>query len=161
MSAAVQRASSSALTHGGPSRASRSLHARSSSPRDRLRVRCWGPARPDRDERQVDVGGHRRRQLDLGLLGGLLQALQRDRVVAQLDPVLDPELLGQELDDDPIEVVAAEHRVTRGRQDLEDAVLDRQDRDVEGAAAEVVDRDALGVLARSRSRRPGRPRSAR
>ena len=40
-----------------------------------------------------------------------------------------------------VEVVAAEMRVAVGRQDLEDPVLDAQDRDVEGAAAEVVDGD--------------------
>ena len=44
-----------------------------------------------------------------------------------------------------IDVVAAEMRVAVGRQHLEHAVLDAQNRDVEGAAAEVVDGDDAGV----------------
>jgi len=37
-----------------------------------------------------------------------------------------------------VDIVAAEMRVTIGREHLKDAVLDAQDRNVEGAAAEVV-----------------------
>ena len=44
-----------------------------------------------------------------------------------------------------VDVVAAEMRVAVGRQHLEHAVLDAQDRDVERAAAEVVDGDDAGV----------------
>ena len=44
-----------------------------------------------------------------------------------------------------VDVVAAEVRVAVGRQHLEHAVLDAQDRDVERAAAEVVDGDEAGV----------------
>ena len=44
-----------------------------------------------------------------------------------------------------IDVVAAEMRVAVGRQHLEDAVLDLENRDVERAAAEVVDRDRAAV----------------
>ena len=52
-----------------------------------------------RDERQVDLGLHRRRQLDLRLLGGLLQALQRELVLAQVDALLLFELVGEVVDD--------------------------------------------------------------
>jgi hypothetical protein len=52
-----------------------------------------------RDERQVDLGLVRGRQLDLGLLGRLLQALQRQLVLAQIDALLLLELVGQVVDD--------------------------------------------------------------
>ena len=66
----------------------------------------------------------------------------------------------EQLGEARVEVVAAEPRVAAGRQHLEDAALELQDRDVEGAAAEVVDRDgALGVLVEPVGER--RPRSAR
>ncbi len=48
-------------------------------------------------------------------------------------------------DQQQVDVVAAEMRVAVGRQHLEHAVLDAEDRDVEGAAAEVVDGDEAGV----------------
>src|SRR5207247_1438760 len=44
-------------------------------------------------------------------------------------------------DDRAVEVVAAEVRITVGREHLEDAVLHAQDRDVERPAPEVVDGD--------------------
>ena len=56
-----------------------------------------------------------------------------------------------------VEVVAAEPRVAVGRQHLEDAAAELQDRDVEGAAAEVVDGDdALGALVEAVGERGGR-----
>jgi ribosomal protein L12E/L44/L45/RPP1/RPP2 len=53
------------------------------------------------------------------------------------------ELCDQPLDDQVVDVVAAEVGVAVGRDDLHDVVADLEDRDVEGAAAEVVDRDDL------------------
>jgi hypothetical protein len=54
----------------------------------------------------------------------------------------------QPVDDAAIEVLAAEEGVAGGRDDLEHAVADLEDRDVERAAAEIVDRDpTLEVLA--------------
>ena len=98
------------------------------------------------DERQVDVGRHRRRQLDLRALGRFFEPLQRDRVGAQVDAVLALELVGEQVDDHAIEVIAAERRVAVRREHLEHAVLDREDRDVERAAAEIEHGDALVVL---------------
>jgi len=40
------------------------------------------------DEGQVDFGLRRRAQLDLGLLGGFLQPLQRELVLAEVDALL-------------------------------------------------------------------------
>jgi hypothetical protein len=54
--------------------------------------------------------------------------------------------ISQVVDDRLVEVVAAEVRVAVGREHLEDAVADIEDRDVEGAAAEVEDRDLLALL---------------
>ena len=95
------------------------------------------------DVGQVDRGGGRRRQLDLGLLGGLAQTLHRHLVGGQVDAVLAAEGLDQVVDDPLVPVVAAEVVVTGGRLDLDDALGELQDRHVERAAAEVEDQDGL------------------
>jgi len=99
-----------------------------------------------RDEGQVELGLRRGRQLDLGLLGRFLQALQRQLVGAQVDALLLLELGRQILDQAHVEVLAAEEGVAVSRLHLEHAVADLEDRDVEGAAAEIVDRDGAGLL---------------
>ena len=86
------------------------------------------------------------RQLDLRLLGRLLEALQGLGVLREVDPLVLLELGQQPLDDALVEVVAAEVRVAVRRLDLEDALAELEDRDVERAAAEVVDGDLLVVL---------------
>src|SRR5262249_17113699 len=93
-----------------------------------------------------DAGLRGRGQLDLRLLGRLLEALQRELVAAQIDTLLLLELVRQVVDQAPVEVLAAEERVAVGRLHLEHAVADLEDRDVEGAAAEVIDRDGAGLL---------------
>ena len=50
------------------------------------------------------------------------------------------------LDQQAVDVIAAETGVAVGREHLEDAVLDPEDRDVEGSAAKVVDSDQAGVM---------------
>jgi len=57
--------------------------------------------------------------------------------------VLALELLDEMVDEAVVKVLAAEVRVAGGRLDLEDALLDRQERDVKRAAAEVKDEDVL------------------
>jgi hypothetical protein len=72
--------------------------------------------------RQADRGLGHRRQLDLGLLRRLEQALQGLRVGPQVDPVVALEVVGQVVDDAAVEVVAAEVGVARGRTHLDHAV---------------------------------------
>src|SRR4051794_232200 len=108
------------------------------------------------DERQVDLRLLRRRQLDLGLLGGLVEALESHRVLRQVDALALAELGRQPVDDRLVEVVAAEVVVAGGRLDLEDAVADLEDRHVERAAAEVDDEDRLvGLLVEAVGERRG------
>ncbi len=98
------------------------------------------------DERQVDLGGRGRGELDLGLFGRFLEALKSELVGLQVHVLLGLEPVGQPLDELAVEVLAAEEGVAVGRLHLEHAVADLEDRDVERAAAEVVDRDRLAVV---------------
>ena len=98
------------------------------------------------DERQVDVAAHRGRELDLGLLGGLVEPLQGHLVDAQVDAVVALEFGHHPVDHGLVEVVAAEVGVAVGRLDLEHAFAEVEDRDVEGAAAQVEHEDGLVVL---------------
>ena len=56
------------------------------------------------------------------------------------------ELVGQEVDQHLVEVVAAQVRVAVGGEHLEDVVADVEDGDIERAAAEVEDGDLLVLL---------------
>jgi hypothetical protein len=104
---------------------------------------CFGPvASAVRNGRLISVSGAER-QLDLRLLGGVLEALEDQLVAADVDAGVLLELGDEPLDDAVVEVVAAEVGVAVGRDDLDDVLGDLEDRDVEGAAAEVVDRDDL------------------
>ena len=122
-----------------------------------------GPALVGRDVRQTDLGLLRRGQLDLGLLCGLLQALQGQYVLAQVDALLLLELADHVVDDPLVEVLAAQERVAVGRQHLELLLAvhvgDLDDRDVERAAAQVIDGDLavapLVLLVQAESQRGG------
>ena len=154
-----------AMRQGSIVRLTRSSTSDSSLARVSFTLRCFGPGRVGRDVRQVHFGLLARRQLDLGLLGRFLQALHRERVLAQVDAVLLLELVREVIDDALVEVLAAEERVAVGREHLELALAvdfgDLDDRDVERAAAEVVHRDLAVTALPCRGRRRAPPRSAR
>ena len=119
-------------------------------------VEVLGAALVGGDERQVDLRLLRGGQLDLGLLGRLVEALQGHRVLRQVDALVALELGREPVDDRLVEVVAAEVVVTRGRLDLEDAVADLEHGHVERAAAEVEDEDRLvGLLVEPVGQRGG------
>ncbi|EKQ63152.1 putative NAD-specific glutamate dehydrogenase [Xanthomonas citri pv. malvacearum str. GSPB1386] len=94
------------------------------------------------DVRQVHFGLLAGRQLDLGALCGVLQALQRQRILAQIDTLILVEFIDQVLDDAVVEIFAAQEGVAIGGQHFELLLAidfsDFDDRDVEGAAAQVV-----------------------
>src|SRR2546430_2005033 len=89
------------------------------------------------EEREIDLGLHRAGELDLRLLGRLLQALEDHLVLAHVDAGLGAELLDQPVHDLLIHVVAAEVRVAVGGDHLDHVLADLQDGDVERAAAVV------------------------
>ena len=114
--------------------------------RVRLIVEMLGPGLVRGDERQVDVGLGGARQLHLGLLRGLFQALEGHRILGEVDALVLLELGHQPVDQALVEVVAAQVGVAVGALDLEDALGQLQDRDVVGAAAEVEHGDLLFLL---------------
>ena len=95
-----------------------------------------------RDVGQVDVGGGRRGQLDLGLLGGFLQALQGQNVFGQVHALVFFELGNDEVDDALVKVFAAQEGVAVGRQHFELLfaidVGNLDDGHVKGATTQVV-----------------------
>ena len=91
----------------------------------------------------MSVGFVRAGEIDLGLDGRLADRLHR----LGGQPVPGGAEFGEhQLGEQPIDVVAAQVRVAVGREHLEHAVLDLEDRDVERAAAQVVDGDRAAVL---------------
>ena len=94
------------------------------------------------DELLLDAGERVIRQLPLGRLDGPQHAGLGDQVGAQIDAVLLPGTVADVLEQQIVEVVAAELRVAVAGQHLDDAFLGLHDGHVEGAAAEVVDEHA-------------------
>ena len=103
-----------------------------------LRARCVG-----RDERQVDLGLHRGRQLDLGLFGRFFEPLEGHFVVRQIDSLVLLEFVDDPLYQRFIHVIAAEVRVAIGRFDFDDAFAHFKNGNVERAAAKVENGDRL------------------
>ena len=93
------------------------------------------------DVRQVDFRGILVGQFDLRLLGRLFQTLQGHRILLQVDAaVLGSELAGQPVDDNLVEVIAAQVGISVGGFHLDHTAAQFQDGDIEGTAAQVIDR---------------------
>ena len=97
------------------------------------------------NERQIDFGLHGGRELDLGTLGSVTQALQGHLVAlaAQVEAFVLLELVDEPIDQALVNVVAAEVGITIGRLHFDDAFSDFQNRDIEGSATEVIDGDGF------------------
>ncbi|EMA50569.1 putative NAD-specific glutamate dehydrogenase [Halococcus thailandensis JCM 13552] len=107
---------------------------------DRSRIRR-------RDEREVDRRLFSVGELDLGLLGGVLQSLERLSVLTEIEAVLGLELLGEMVDDGLVPVVATEIVVAVRGDDLVDPTTEIEHGDIEGPATEIVDHHGLvGVV---------------
>ena len=111
-----------------------------------LRVEMLRTGSVRRDERQVHFGLHLRRQFDLRLFGGFLQALQRKAILAQVNALFLLELVSKEIDDAHVEVFTTEERVTIRGFHFEDAVTDLEDRDIERTTTKVVHGNRAGLL---------------
>ena len=95
---------------------------------------------------QIDLGLLHLRQLDLGPLGGLLEALASHLVLGQVDAGLVLELGDQPVDHSLIPVVATQPRIALGGLDLENPLADIQQGDIEGATAQVEDQHGLLLI---------------
>ena len=90
------------------------------------------------DVREVDLGAGGAGELNFRLLSRFLQALERHRVLAQVEAaVFAFELVHEPFDDGLVEVVAAKVGVSIGGEHFEDAVAQLKDAHVVGAASEV------------------------
>ena len=102
-------------------------------------VRCLGPFASASNERQVYLGLGHRGQLNLCLLRGFEQSLQRLRILTQIDVLRALEFVGEVVHHASIEVVAAQVGVAGRGTNLDYPLSDVQQAHIEGSAAEVED----------------------
>ena len=139
-------ASASALRTGSIERSTSGAIICSSFARDRRMSRCIGPPAPTVTYGRLMLVSC---TLESSIFAFSAASLRRCRAILSLrevDAVRLLELGDHPVDDQVVDVVAAEVRVAVGRDDLHDVVADLEDRDVERAAAEVVDGDDLVLL---------------
>ncbi|MDG5978308.1 NAD-specific glutamate dehydrogenase [Hydrogenophaga taeniospiralis CCUG 15921] len=115
-----------------------------------LEVQVFRARRVGGDVGQVQIGRGRAGELDLGLLGGFLQALQGQHVLGQVNALLFLELANDVVDDALVEVFAAQEGVAVGGQHLELLLAidvgDLDDGHVKRAATQVVHGDLAVAL---------------
>src|SRR4051812_792725 len=104
------------------------------------------PARIRGDERQVDLVFLRRRERDLRLLRFFLDALDRVRLLGQVDAAVLLEFVNDPINQDVVPVVTAEVSIAVGRLYFENAVANLEHGNVERAAAQIVDSNLLVLL---------------
>lgn len=112
-----------------------------------LQVDVLGAGSVGSDERQVDVGLERRRQLNLGLLSSLTDTLDSHAITSKVESRSLLELANHVANQVDIEILTTKVCVTVGGFDLEDTVLDLEDGDIEGTTTKIVDGDnAVSLL---------------
>ena len=144
--AACRRRASRAL-HGSSVRCTSSSTSVSSLPRVSRVCRCSGPAAvAAMNGRLTSVSSDE----DSSCLARSAASLSRCSAIFSLRRSMScagANCSASQVDDAPVEVLAAEVGVAVGRAHVEDAAAQLEDRDVEGAAAEIVDGDALARAA--------------
>ena len=160
MSAAVTLASLMACWTGPRQRSTRSAVSCSNVERMSVVTRCLGPVASAVMKGRLTCVWVTDESSTLAFSAASNRRCSAWGSCAQVDAVVALELVGEAVDDAPVEVVAAEVGVARGGPHLDHAVAHVEDADVEGAAAEVEHQHGL-VRASCPSRRPARPRSAR
>ncbi|SPQ20609.1 c73ff6cb-8731-470e-9cf7-86bd75ccbeed [Thermothielavioides terrestris] len=107
-----------------------------------------GGVEVDALKERVDLnrGLSRRRQGALGTLAGSAKAAQSTGIGRQVCEMLPLELVDEVVHKAVVEVLTAQVGVTSSRLDLEDALLNGQERHIEGTATEIEDQDvALAI----------------
>ena len=97
----------------------------------------FGHATHGHDVRQVDFGRGRAGEFNLGLFGSFLQALHGHRVGREVGALVVLEFLYEPVDDDVVEVIAAQVGIAVGGEHFEYAATKFEDGDIEGTAAQV------------------------
>mmetsp|Transcript_7280 Transcript_7280/g.18404 ORF Transcript_7280/g.18404 Transcript_7280/m.18404 type:complete len:380 (-) Transcript_7280:150-1289(-) len=110
------------------------------------------------DVGQVDAGLSHGAQFALGLLGGLAQTLQTERVLAEIDALVLLVLLHHVVEYGVVKVLAAQEGVPVGALHLEDTVVDLQNAHIERTTSQIVHDHGLlfvGVLVQAVGQRGG------
>lgn len=94
----------------------------------------------------LNTGAHLGRESSLSLFGLTLQLAHGLEILGDVDAVLLVVGLGQVVDDSLVKVLTTKVGVTGGSQDLEDTVVDGQERNIKSTTTKIVDNDlALAI----------------
>ena len=99
-----------------------------------------------RDEWQGDLCLHHGREILLRLFACFLQTLHRHLIVSQIDAVFLLEGIDHPVDDDIVEIIAAQMRITICGQYFKCTVSQFQDGDIERTSAQVINEDLLFLV---------------
>ena len=89
----------------------------------------------------LNAGALLRRQSTLGLLGLTLELTHGLEVLGDVDVVLLVVLLGEVVDDTLVEILTTKVGVTSGSENLEDTVVNGEERNIESTTTKIVDND--------------------
>jgi hypothetical protein len=89
----------------------------------------------------LDTGALLRGQSTLGLLSLTLELTHGLEVLGDVDVVLLVVLLGEVVDDTLVKILTTKVGVTSGSENLEDTVVNGEERDIEGTTTKIVDND--------------------